>query len=125
MTEASQQNISVRNLEKVQFLISQAVAFFSFSTEAEAKEFADAMKAYSWYKLGGNVHGPHDIKGNNINQYGSGMLNGVFTEGTGIVDVADRSRYSLGRYVYMPGQTHDDFAKMLYDNADKIEGLCK
>ena len=92
-----------------------AIAFLSINDEEGAKELADALAQYSWYGLSG-THGPDDIKGDNIP---------ISQGGSELIPSNLRHRYALGRYVYMPGSSHDALMEMIEDNADNLEGLCK
>ena len=93
-----------------------AIAFLSINDEAGAIELAKALDEYPWYKLGSSTHGPHDIKGDNIP---------ISQGGSELIPSNLRHRYALGRYVYMPGSSHDALMEMIEDNADNLEGLCK
>tara|TARA_Y100000296_G_scaffold58139_2_gene66950 strand:- start:8 stop:517 length:510 start_codon:yes stop_codon:yes gene_type:complete len=105
--------LSANDVEKGEF--ETAIAFLSINDEEGAKELADALAQYSWYRLSG-THGPDDIKGDNIP---------ISQGGSELIPSNLRARYDLGRYVYMPGSSHDALIGMIEDNADNLAGLCK
>ncbi len=105
--------LSANDVEKGEF--ETAIAFLSINDEEGAKELADALAQYSWYRLS-RIHGPDDIKGDNIP---------ISQGGSELIPSNLRARYDLGRYVYMPGSSHDALIGMIEDNADNLAGLCK